>query len=143
MNATPPQGAATPPASNGADVVNTFLTAFAAGDIEAAMNCLDSKCLVDEAGGLPFSGTYVGPEGFLSLLDAMSAGLDASVVDKIEVLDAGDWVVGRIGLTFVAKVSGDKLATTAVQIYQVRNGKIAEADVYYKDAGAVAALMGK
>jgi hypothetical protein len=128
--------------SAAADVVNTFLTAFAAGDIDAAVNCLDSQCLVNEAHGLPFSGTYVGPDGFLSLLGAMSADLDASV-DKIEVLDAGDAVVGRIGLTFAAKASGDKLATTAVEIYQVRDGKIAEADVYYKDPGAVTALVGK
>ncbi|QLL06492.1 nuclear transport factor 2 family protein [Mycobacterium vicinigordonae] len=142
MDNTSPKGTQTRPTSNGADVVNMFLSAFAAGDIEAAVNCLDSKCLVNEAHGLPFSGTYVGQEGFLSLLGAMSADLDASV-DKIEVLDSGDSVVGRIALTFVAKTSGDKLATTGVDIYQVRDGKIVDIDVYYKDPGAVAALVGK
>lgn len=122
-----------------ATVVRTFLQAFAAGDVASALSCFAEDCVVDEAHGLPFSGRYVGTDGFLELLGKMSARLDARV-DTIEVIGGRDAVVGRIGLTFTGRTSGRELPTTAVEIYTVRGGRIVHADVYYKDPAAVSEL---
>ena len=125
--------------SESAAVVDKFLGAFAAGDVETALSCFSDETVVEEAHGLPFSGTFVGPAGFMELLGAMSA-LFEPRVDKVEVLDAGTAAVGRIDLTFRSKKSGRELATSAVEVYRVADGKITHADVYYKDPGAVSAL---
>jgi ketosteroid isomerase-like protein len=120
-------------------VVTRFLEGFAAGDIAAALDCLAPDCVVDEAHGLPFSGRYVGQDGFMEILGRMSAKLDAEVT-SVETLDAGEVVIGKLGISFVSKATGRELPTTVVEIYTVRDGKIAYADVYYKDPGAVTDL---
>jgi hypothetical protein len=125
--------------SEAAEVVDRFLGAFAAGDVETALSCFSDETVVEEAQGLPFSGTFVGPGGFMELLGKMSA-LFEPRVDKVEVLDAGTAAVGRIDLTFTSKASGRKLATSAVEVYRVSAGKITHADVYYKAPAAVTAL---
>jgi ketosteroid isomerase-like protein len=125
--------------SESAAVVEKFLGAFAAGDVETALSCFSDETVVEEAHGLPFSGTFVGPGGFMELLGAMSA-VFVPRVDKVEVLDAGTAAVGRIDLTFRSKKSGRELATSAVEVYRVSDGKITHADVYYKDPAAVSAL---
>jgi ketosteroid isomerase-like protein len=126
--------------SEAATVVSTFLNAFAAGDIPGALACFSADTVVDEAQGLPFSGTYTGPDGFKTLLGSMSAALDAKI-DKVEVLDAGTAAVGRIDLTFISKATGRELPTSAVEVYRVSDGKITHADVFYKDPGAVSELV--
>jgi hypothetical protein len=125
--------------SEAATVVDRFLSAFASGDVETALSCLSDETVVEEAHGLPFSGTFVGPAGFMELLGKMSA-LFEPRVDKVEVLDAGTAAVGRIDLTFRSKATGRELATSAVEVYRVTGGKITHADVYYKDPAAVTAL---
>jgi hypothetical protein len=126
--------------SESAEVVRTFLNAFAAGDVPTALSCFSDETVVDEAQGLPFSGTFTGPDGFLELLGKMSSVLDAKVHGS-EVFDAGTCAIGRISLTFVSKASGRELLTSAVEVYQVSGGKITHADVYYKDPAGVAALV--
>lgn len=120
-------------------VVEGFLGAFASGDIAGALSFLAPDAVVDEAHGLPFSGRYVGPDGFLEILGKMSAVLGATV-DKIEVHDSGDVVTGKLSLTFTSSATGEALQTTVVELYTVADGKITHADVYYKDPGAVTAL---
>jgi hypothetical protein len=36
---------------------------FSSGDIEAAIQHLDDRAVIDEAGDLPYSGRHVGPRG--------------------------------------------------------------------------------
>jgi len=59
----------------------------------------------------------------MELLGAMSA-LFEPRVDKVEVLDAGTAAVRRIDLTFKSRRSGRELATSAVEVYRVTDGKI-------------------
>lgn len=122
-----------------AKVVEGFLGAFSSGDVPGALSFLAPETVVDEAHGLPFSGTYVGPNGFMDILGKMSALLGAKV-DRIEVFDGGDVVIGKLLLTFTSNATGEELQTTAVELYTVEDGKITHADVYYKDPGAVTAL---
>jgi hypothetical protein len=127
--------------SPSAAVVRKFLDSFAGGDVPTALSCFAEDCVVDEAHGLPFSGRYVGHAGFLDILGRMSAHFDAKVTST-EVLDAGEVVIGKLGLTFTSKASGRELATTVVELYTVAQGRITHADVYYKDPAALSALAG-
>ncbi|HEY1974101.1 MAG TPA: nuclear transport factor 2 family protein [Pseudonocardia sp.] len=127
--------------SPNATVVQKFLDAFAGGDVTTALSCFAEDCVVDEAHGLPFSGRYVGRAGFLDILGRMSAHFDAKVT-SVQVLDAGEVVVGKLGLTFTSKTTGRELATTVVELYTVEQGEITQADVYYKDPAALSALAG-
>ena len=125
--------------SEAATVANKFLNAFAVGDVQTALSYFSDTTIVDEARGLPFSGTFVGPNGFMEVMEAITA-VFTPRIDKVEVLDAGTAAIGRIDMTFTSKATGRELSTSAVEVYRVENGKITHADIYYKDPAGVAAL---
>lgn len=125
---------------NCAKVVEAFLRAFAAGDIQTALSYLCEDTVFDEARGMPFSGTYIGAGGFKSLARAISTDLAASV-RGFTVLDAGTAAIAQIDMTFTSRATGRRLETSTVEIYRVKDGKITQGDVYYKDPLAVKDLI--
>jgi ketosteroid isomerase-like protein len=52
-----------------------------------------------------------------------------------------DVVAARFRLRFISRASGESVEMGLVEIYTVRDGRIAELDVYYKDPAAVAAIL--
>jgi len=121
-------------------VVRSFVEAFARGDIDSALSMLAGDSLVDEADGMPFSGTFTGPDGFKKLLDQMSSRLDASV-DSCDYLDDGGVIVTRMALIFASRATGRKLPTRVTELYTVKDGKITHLDSFYKNPVGVAELF--
>jgi ketosteroid isomerase-like protein len=102
---------------------------------------LHDDFVVHEAGGLPFSRDYHGSEGFFDLLNRMNDVLEltAGPVTTDPLGDAA--VAARFRLRFISRASGESVEMGLVEIYTVRDGRIAELDVYYKDPAAVAAIL--
>jgi ketosteroid isomerase-like protein len=120
------------------NVVRSFVEGFARGEVDFGL--LAEDCVVDEAGGLPFSGQYLGRDGFKKLLEALGSRLAASV-DSCEFLDAGGIVVTRLAMTFSSRATGRKLPARVTELYTVEDGRIRLLDSFYKDPVAVAALF--
>jgi uncharacterized protein len=57
-------------------------------------------------------------------------------------LDAGERVVVLVRYDVVARATGRPLTLDHVEIYTVRDGKIADLDIYYRDTAAIAAATG-
>ena len=123
------------------DLVRRFMAATGAEREHERRSLLHDDFVVHEAGGLPFSGDYHGSQGFFELLDRMNDLLELKA-GPITIDPLGnDAVAARFGLTFISRASGKSVQMGLVEIYTVRDGRIAELDVYYKDPAAVAALL--
>lgn len=102
---------------------------------------LHKDFIIHEAGGLPFSGDYRGASGFFELMARMTDVLTFTP-GPISLHEVGKVnVVARFRLAFTSRASGQSVETNVVEFYTVRDGLIAELDVYYKDPSAVAGLL--
>lgn len=113
-------------------VVEQFLALGIRGDVDGALALVGSTCVVDESGGFSHSGAYFGPNGFLDLVTKMLADF-APVVTDTTLHDAGEFVVGRMNVTFTSQETGRSIAMPVVEMYWVKDGKISHIDIYYKN----------
>jgi uncharacterized protein len=126
----------------GLETVRRFSRALADRDLAEVASLLHRDLVVHTAGGLPYSGDYYGPQGFLELFAAMTQVLELTPGPlRQQSLDERT-VVSRFRLRFVARSSGKHAEMDLVEIYQVSDGRIVDLDVYYKDSSAVAAVLG-
>ncbi|MGA7053515.1 MAG: nuclear transport factor 2 family protein [Mycobacterium sp.] len=123
--------------------VGQFSKALREQDLEQACGLLHRDLVVHEAGGLPYSGEYYGPQGFRELLKSMNESLDLTPGPVTRDCLSDDTVASRFRLTFTARTSGESVEMDLVELYKVRDGLIVELDVYYKDPSAVAALLAR
>ena len=121
--------------------VGEFVKAIAGEQFDDARTLLHHEFVVYEAGGLPYSGEYHGPDGFFELLGKMNQAMELTPGETFQYLLADDTVAIRGRLKFTSRASGRSVEMGLVEIYTVRDGLIVELDVYYKDPSAVAALL--
>jgi uncharacterized protein len=121
--------------------VRRFMAAAGAEHRNERRGLVHDDFVVHEAGGLPFSGDYRGSQGFFELLNRMNDVLELMVGPITTDPLGDDAVAARFRVTFISRGSGKSVEMGLVEIYTVRDGRIAELDVYYKDPAAVAALL--
>ncbi|OBA82340.1 hypothetical protein A9W99_11405 [Mycobacterium sp. 1164966.3] len=128
-------------ASDPRGIVDNFMKAIVEERFDDGRMLLHDDFVVYEAGGLPYSGEYHGPDDFFELFAKMNEAMELSPGETVQHLLSGDVVAIRGRLKFTARASGESVEMSLVEIYTVRDGLIAELDVYYKDPSAVAALL--
>jgi uncharacterized protein len=144
--------AATQPTGDGPDVrvsepteqtapVQRMFDCALSGDVEGALACFTPDATIDEGDSLPWGGKFHGSAGFVEFMTAIAAECDLS--QWVTITDAGDFVVVRGVATFRARATGDAVEMPLVEIHTIRDGKIAHADVYYKDTQAVNELVAR
>src|ERR1700733_9395835 len=121
--------------------VRRFMAATGAERRNERRSLLHDDFVVHEAGGLPFSGDYHGAQGFFELLNRMNDVLELRAGPITTDPLGDDAVAARFRLTFISRASGKSVEMGLVEIYTLRDGRIAELDVYYKDPVSVAALL--
>src|ERR1700731_609188 len=85
--------------------VRRFMAATAAERRNERRSLLHDDFVVHEAGGLPFSGDYHGPQGFFELLNRMNDVLDLAVGSIATEPLGDDAVAARFRLTFISRAS--------------------------------------
>ena len=121
--------------------VGQFSKALGERDLDRACALLHPDLVVHEAGGLPYSGEYHGPQGFRDLLAKMDESMELTVGPVTRDCLSDDTVASRFRLKFTARTSGESVEMDLVELYKVHGAQIIELDVYYKDPAAVAALL--
>ena len=116
-----------------------LLDSMIAGDIAGALSALHDDVVVHEAESLWYPGDWKGLEGFGRVIELMTAKVDLKV-HGYEVFDADTRTVMNAQVTFTSKATGRTLDMSIVEIYQARDGKLIDMDIYYKDTAAVIAL---
>ncbi len=122
-------------------IVEKFVVAFGEARLDDALSLLHADFVVHAAGGVPYSGDYQGAQGFSELITKMLPVLELTPSPEMEYLVDGDKVVIYYRLTFTARASGQSVEMSVAEVFTVRDGQIAELDVFYKDPSAVAALL--
>ena len=123
------------------DTVDRFVHALVDQRFDDARSLLHDELVVYEPGGLPFSGEYQGPQGLFELLGKIGEALELALDPGIQYLLTNDTVAMRSRMKFTLRGSGRSVEVGLVEIFTIRDGLIAELDVYYKDPSAVAALL--
>jgi ketosteroid isomerase-like protein len=122
-------------------VVQRFLETTSVRDYEGARDVMADDFVVDEAGGLPYTGIFHGPDGHFQLVDTIMDQMDLSPVGPFQIDPVDGGVACRFTLKFTRKDTGASHTMKLVEIYGVRDGKITSLDVFYKDPLAVARLL--
>jgi ketosteroid isomerase-like protein len=123
------------------EIVRRFYTLLGEGKVDEVLELLDDDAVVRESADLPYGGDYHGKTGFQELLARMMELVEPMNVTDIEYLEAGDKVVLRMRARFTGRVSGRSAETDIVEVVTVRDGKLLETDVYYRDPSGVAGVV--
>ncbi len=123
-------------------IVREWYDLVMAGDLEAAAAMMADDFVLHEPPGLPYGGEYHGPEGFLEVMQRITALFEPSLAKPLEILDATNPVVILLRGRFRSHATGEVVEMDVVELYYVRVGKIAELDGYYKDPAAIVAAAG-
>jgi ketosteroid isomerase-like protein len=125
------------------DVVRRFEDAFVRGDLDEVLSLLTEDVVVHEAASLPYAGEHRGHDGFLRLADTFNRVWEMTSELDLTFLDTGtDRVVVLVAYDVVARATGRPFRLDHVEIYTVRDGRIADLDIYYKDTAAMVAITG-
>jgi ketosteroid isomerase-like protein len=127
-------------AEGGIAVAREFYDRIGAGGFEDAMKLMDPELVVHEPKELPYGGEYHGVEGFVDLTTRLSALVEVETVTPPTFLGAGDVAVAQMIGRFTSPTTGRSVDTPIVELFSVRNGRIVDLDVYYKDPNAVASV---
>jgi ketosteroid isomerase-like protein len=89
---------------------------------------------------LPWGGTYAGPEGFQDFLAKLDESFDQFTATPQKVLGADDNHVVVLAKNKGRTKGGGTIEGTTIWIYQLRDGKIADAESFGDTAQVLAAL---
>lgn len=126
------------------ELVRGLYEAFAAGDVEGVLGCLDPDIVWLEAEGNPYAdgNPYVGPDAVAQGVFARCIGeWDGFAVAVDELLDAGDTVImlGRYHGTY--KATGLAQHTQVVHVWRIANGAAVRFQ-QFADTRQLARVMG-
>lgn len=122
-------------------VVEQFLKAFQAGDVEGVFALVHPDIVVNEAEGLPYPGDHVGIAGMQGLVGQIMTLFDMSLESYEVVGSGGSVAVAKLLMKFTNRTSGRTVMMPGVELYRTTDGKVSGIDVFYKDSKAIADLV--
>ena len=127
-------------AQDNVDVVQSAWDAFARGDIEAVLDTIAPAAETRVPETLPWGGTYAGPDGFGDFIARLNDNFEQFSVTPDKVLGADDnHVIVTVKVKGRTK-GGTTIENRAVWIYQLRDGRIADAETFGDTAQVLQAL---
>jgi ketosteroid isomerase-like protein len=127
-------------AQDNVDVVQHAWDAFGRGDLEAVLDAFSPTAQTRLPETLPWGGTYIGPDGFRDFLAKLDAAFEQFKATPDKVLGADDNHVIVVAKTKARVKGGGAVEGNTVWIYQLRDGKIADAESWGDTAQLLDAL---
>ena len=127
------------PSQDDMAVVRSFTDGLRAGDVAGCLELVHDDLIFAEAPSLPFGGDYHGKDGLVQMLRTVSR-LFRVKLGTPEIVAGEEFVAVRVSGTMTSRATDRSMPMDAVDLYQVRDGKIARVDVFYKDTAAVVEL---
>src|SRR5436190_5794498 len=127
-------------AQDNVDIVQGAWDAFGRGDIDSVLEVFAPQAETRVPETLPWGGTYTGPEGFSDFLDRVNDSFTQFSSTPDKVLGADDNHVVVVA-TFRGRTrGGGTVEGSTAWIYQLRDGKIADAESFGDTAMMLEAL---
>jgi uncharacterized protein len=117
-------------AQDNVDVVQGAWDAFGRGDIDAVLEAIAPSAETRLPESLPWGGTYAGPDGFRDFLTKLGDSWDQFSATPQKVLGADDNHVVVLAKTKGRTKAGATIEGKTIWIYQLRDGKIADAESF-------------
>jgi uncharacterized protein len=127
-------------AQDNVDVVQGAWDAFGRGDIDAVLETIAPSAETRLPESLPWGGTYAGPDGFRDFLTKLGDSWDQFSATPQKVLGADDNHVVVLAKTKGRTKAGATIEGKTIWIYQLRDGKIADAESFGDTAQLLEAL---
>jgi ketosteroid isomerase-like protein len=127
-------------AQDNVDVVQGAWDAFGRGDIDAVLEAIAPAAETRLPTSLPWGGTYAGPDGFRDFLMKLDASFEQFSATPEKVLGADDNHVVVLAKTNGRTKTGATIEGKTIWIYQLRDGKIADAESFGDTAQVLEAL---
>jgi ketosteroid isomerase-like protein len=127
-------------AQDNVDVVQGAWDAFGRGDIDAVLEAIAPSAETRLPESLPWGGTYAGPDGFRDFLTKLRDSWDQFSATPQKVLGADDNHVVVLAKTKGRTKAGATIEGKTIWIYQLRDGKIADAESFGDTAQLLEAL---
>jgi ketosteroid isomerase-like protein len=127
-------------AQDNVDVVQGVWDAFGRGDIDAVLEAISPSAETRVPESLPWGGTYTGQDGFRDFLAKLDESFEAFSANPQKVLGADDNHVVVLAKTKGRTKGGGTIEGTTIWIYQLRDGKIADAESFGDTARVLEAL---
>ena len=127
-------------AQDNVDVVQGAWDAFGRGDIDAVLEAIAPSAETRLPESLPWGGTYAGPDGFRDFLTKLGDSWDQFSATPEKVLGADDNHVVVLAKTKGRTKAGATIEGKTIWIYQLRDGRIADAESFGDTAQVLEAL---
>jgi ketosteroid isomerase-like protein len=127
-------------AQDNVDVVQGAGDAFGRGDIDAVLEAFAPSAETRLPESLPWGGTYAGPDGFRDFLTKLGDSWDQFSATPQKVLGADDNHVVVLAKTKGRTKAGATIEGKTIWIYQLRDGRIADAESFGDTAQLLEAL---
>ena len=127
-------------AQDNVDVVQGAWDAFGRGDIDAVLDTISPSAETRVPESLPWGGTYAGQDGFQDFLMKLRDSFDVFNATPQKVLGADDNHVVVLATTKARTKGGSTVESSVVWLYQLRDGKIADAESFSDTAQLLEAL---
>ncbi|WP_374946340.1 nuclear transport factor 2 family protein [Agreia sp.] len=124
---------------SGRSVLESLLEAFYAGDMEVVSALLSPDVTVHQSDNLPYSGEWKGVSGFFDMATTLGSNFEIENLSR-RIIEQGNEAVLFLDLKFTSRKTGKVGYTTNLEWYTFEDGKIADINVYYKDAVVISAL---
>lgn len=123
--------------TSAASIVQEFENRFVAGDLDGVLELLTDDITVHECQSVPYPGDHVGKPAFVQLAAAFGDSWDLKDI-SFRFIDAGpDQCVVLVTMDCIAKVTNQPLIIKIAEAYRMRDGRIADIEVYYFDTHAM------
>jgi ketosteroid isomerase-like protein len=105
------------------ELVRTLYDAFESKDLDGVVELLGDDMVAHVAPGVPWSGSYYGPEGFRRFLEIIDEYVELSI-ETDSLIDTGP-VVAQVGRsTGYARTTGTRFSFDEIHFWEVKDGKI-------------------
>lgn len=124
--------------SENLDLLRTFAKEVAAKNHDGLRAILAEDVVVHEAPTLPYGGDHHGPEAFIKLFETVQGTWKFNEAFKYTYhVSDPDTVTLMVEVDSVAAATGRPILLRLAEVFTIRDGKIADLDVYYWDTAAM------
>jgi uncharacterized protein len=122
-----------------ADVIRAAWEAFGRQDLDTAAGVIDESGEVVVPEGVPWGGTYRGPDGFKEMLGQFLGNLEDFRPSPQGFYESGDHVFVPLDLDGRTK-TGNEVSGRALWMYELSGGKVRRAELFADTAETLEAI---